>query len=273
MTVQDVWAQCHMMLEDKWGYIFGASGQLWTQAKQDATDNAMAKKYGYKWIGHRVADCSGVMVYIWMRFGLSIYHGSNTIARKYCGDKTKTPRPGYAAFKWRSGGSDALGDFYHIGIVDENCEFVYESRGTSTGFVHDSPVSKWQFFAPFTQVNYDADTGGGDEYVINYYASVTTQSGKLNVRSGPGTEYPVTNKLNKGEVVGVLMEDGDWAYIVDYNNTNGYVSRKYLTKVDAPQKEDPAEYKYCIKIECKSQGEAEQILECLKNAQVIREMV
>ena len=94
MTIQDVWRYCEMMLNDKWGYIWGASGQLWTQAKQDSASNEMAQKYGQQWVGHIVADCSGVMVYIWKQYGLSIYHGSNTIARKYCGTMQTTPQPG-----------------------------------------------------------------------------------------------------------------------------------------------------------------------------------
>ena len=69
-----------------------------------------------------------------------------------------------------------------------------------------------------------------------YSAIVTTTSGSLNVRSGPGTKYPRTGSLPKGERVDVLMEydlDGDgtpeWGYIGG-DGKQGYVSLKYLTK-------------------------------------------
>ena len=53
-------------LKEKWGYIWGTSGGLWTVAKQKElekttyADRAQGRKYGSKWIGHMVADCSGL---------------------------------------------------------------------------------------------------------------------------------------------------------------------------------------------------------------------
>lgn len=71
-----------------------------------------------------------------------------------------------------------------------------------------------------------------------YSAIVTTKSGSLNVRSGPGTSYIKTGSLPKGERVDVLMEydlDGDgtpeWAFIGG-DGKQGYVSMAYLTRVD-----------------------------------------
>ena len=101
IPVSELYQYCDKMLAEKWGYIWGTSGIKWTQARQNAVSDDMAKKYGSKWIGHMVSDCSGVMVYIWKQYGLSIAHGSNSIVRKYCGAVSKTPQPGYAAFKWR----------------------------------------------------------------------------------------------------------------------------------------------------------------------------
>ena len=92
----------NQMLTDKWGYIPATAGTMWTQAKQDATQNAMAKKYGSKWIGHMVADCSGAFVYVYKKYNLSIYHGSNRIARKYIEEvlPISEAKPGMAAFKY-----------------------------------------------------------------------------------------------------------------------------------------------------------------------------
>ena len=49
-------AQFQTALRDDWGYIYGASGEIWTQAQQNAASREQTKKYGQKWVGHRVAD-------------------------------------------------------------------------------------------------------------------------------------------------------------------------------------------------------------------------
>ena len=53
-------------LDDKWGYIWGTAGETWTEAKQKKleettdADREKSREYGSKWIGHKVADCSGL---------------------------------------------------------------------------------------------------------------------------------------------------------------------------------------------------------------------
>lgn len=225
IPVNDLYESCKMMLADQWGYIWGASGELWTEKKQKAATREMTVKYGARWIGHRVADCSGVMVYIWRQHGLSIFHGSNTIRKKYCGPLQNDPAPGFAAFKVRNGD-----DYYHIGIVAEDGLNVYEARGTQTGFVM-SAASSWHKFAPFTDVNYD-----GEEETMTgeplYTAVVTTKSGGLNLRTGPGTGYPKITTLERGSEVEVLEEfEQGWAY-VRQGSVQGYVSTEYLTAVN-----------------------------------------
>ena len=76
-------------LNEKWGYIWGTAGIKWTKAKQDAATREMTVKYGSKWIGHRVADCSGLFAWAFKQLGGYIYHGSNTIWNKYCSSKGK----------------------------------------------------------------------------------------------------------------------------------------------------------------------------------------
>lgn len=268
IPVADLYAECRKMLSDHWGYIWGTAGIKWTQARQDAASDAMAKKYGKKWIGHMVADCSGVMVYIWKQHGMTIAHGSNSIARKYCGKRTKTPKPGYAAFKWREKDTakypDGLGDFYHIGIVAEDGRNVYESRGTKDGFVL-SAASSWHFFAPFDAVEYD---GKREESMTPYEAVVNTAKGSLNMRSGAGTDFPVIFKLPKGTPVTVLIEYANgWAF-VDEDGTQGYVSMQYLTRetpepAPAPVLTEPVTepdaLRYGVFVTCESREEAEAL--------------
>lgn len=60
-------------------------------------------------------------------------------------------------------------------------------------------------------------------------ASVQTQSGSLNVRSGPGTSYGRLVQLRKGEEVLVLSQSGGWSRILYHGSQTGYVSSQYLS--------------------------------------------
>lgn len=60
--------------------------------------------------------------------------------------------------------------------------------------------------------------------------TVATNSGGLNVRSGPGTSYAKVGTVYKGEVVIVLSSASGWSRIL-YNGTKtGYVSTQYLSQ-------------------------------------------
>lgn len=60
-------------------------------------------------------------------------------------------------------------------------------------------------------------------------ATVQTQSGNLNVRSGAGTSYSRTGSLSKGETVIVLSTSGSWSRILYHGTKTGYVSSRYLS--------------------------------------------
>lgn len=60
-------------------------------------------------------------------------------------------------------------------------------------------------------------------------ATVATQSGSLNVRSGAGTSYSKVGSLAKGESVVVLSTAGGWSRILYHGTKTGYVSARYLS--------------------------------------------
>ena len=68
------------------GYIYGTQGIEWTQARQtqmeqnkkDDPNYAESIRYGKKWIGHKVWDCSGLTKKAAEQAGASIHHGSNS---------------------------------------------------------------------------------------------------------------------------------------------------------------------------------------------------
>ena len=60
-------------------------------------------------------------------------------------------------------------------------------------------------------------------------ARVATQSGSLNVRTGPGTSYSVRTQLPKGKVVIRLSSQNGWSRILYHGTRVGYVSNTYLS--------------------------------------------
>ena len=104
----DLVAYFEQALIENWGYIFGASGQEWTEARQKNIVNKMVNiygtywknnseaktnnyylsaYYGEKWIGHRVADCSGLFVAAFSQYGIRISHSSHYQYTDYCKEK------------------------------------------------------------------------------------------------------------------------------------------------------------------------------------------
>lgn len=60
-------------------------------------------------------------------------------------------------------------------------------------------------------------------------ATVKTQSGSLNVRSGAGTSFSRTGSLAKGETVIVISKSGNWSRVLYHGTKTGYVSSNYLS--------------------------------------------
>jgi len=166
-------------LDNKWGYIWGTAGDLWTQAKQNQKVNYMVKNYGAtwqknsdakddhyysaalygaKWIGHMVSDCSGMFVWSFKQFGLAMSHISTTIYKSYCGTKgrltdslKKTIPPGAAVFT-----GDTESNHPHVGLYVGNGK-VIEASGTQAGVVTSNiTAGKWKWYGLLKNVQYEA---------------------------------------------------------------------------------------------------------------------
>lgn len=61
-------------------------------------------------------------------------------------------------------------------------------------------------------------------------AVASTQDTALNLRTGPGTEYPVLTKIPHGAPVTVLSEYLDW-YVVLYNGVVGFANKSFISMV------------------------------------------
>lgn len=153
IRADDLIEKFRQALDEGWGYIWGKAGQTWTEAMQKNATNDMAIKYGKKWIGKRVADCSGLFVWAFRELGGSIYHGSNTIWNRYTTNKGKVApsvslRPGTAMFLKR----ESDGNRHHIGLYVGN-DTVIEAKGTMYGVV-TSRVDHWDEWGELAGVSY-----------------------------------------------------------------------------------------------------------------------
>ena len=170
-------------LNEKWGYIWGTAGEVWTQAKQNALVQEFIKKYGTnwkdndqakkadkyrgalngsKWIGHTVADCSGLFSWAFKQLGGYMYHGSNTMWNSYCTDKgqlTKKGRTDGQALKPATAvftGNDS--NKGHVGLYVGN-DTVIEASGTNAGVITTTiSGGKWTFWGELKGVDYGDNT-------------------------------------------------------------------------------------------------------------------
>ena len=151
-------------LQEHWGYIWGTAGEAWTAAKQAAlekttdADRAQGRQYGSKWIGHKVADCSGLFSWAFKQLGGYMYHGSDTMYRKYCSDKGELKKgkradnavlkPGTAVFVWNGK------KYSHVGLyVGDNT--VIEAMGTINGVTTTKVTAgKWTHWGELAGVAY-----------------------------------------------------------------------------------------------------------------------
>ena len=189
-------------LNCKWGYIWGTAGVKWTQARQEALEKTTDKnreqgrKYGSKWIGHTVADCSGLFSWAFKKLGGEMYHGSNTMYLKWCTDKGelkkgkrtdgKELKPGTAVFVWN-------GQTYsHVGLYvgDGN---VIEAATTQQGVITSKVTNtKW--------------THWGELKGVSYAKEIQDPGGQPAEETEKDPTLPTLRRGSKGEAVKKLQQ-------------------------------------------------------------------
>ena len=188
-------------LDEKWGYIWAKAGEEWTAAKQanlEKTTDAnreTGRKYGKKWIGHKVADCSGLFSWAFKQLGSCMYHGSDTIWNKYCvaqgklvnGQRTdgQVLKPGTAVFTYNK----VKKNRGHIGLYIGD-GWVIEAEGTIKGVIKSKLTnSKWVEWGELKYVDYSAS---------NIAIKPTTPEPKAKT-------YPTLRRGARGENVRLLQ--------------------------------------------------------------------
>lgn len=249
IKAQDLIDKFRFALENRWGYIWGQSGAVWTQSSQNQKINYMVKNYGAnwqknadaknsnyymaamygaKWINHNVADCSGLFVWAYRQFGAKIAHGSNSIYDNYCSKKGKLTEdlkksltPGTAVF---TGDAKAHG---HIGLYVGSGK-VIEAEGTQAGVVTSNlKAGKWTYFGELKNVSLTASEAQEQPSAPTKEETPVTTLPTL--KRGSKGEYVTllqTKLANKGYSVGACGIDGDFgsatlAAVKQFQKDNG----------------------------------------------------
>lgn len=145
--------------DDGYGYIWGASGGIWTRKDQDKVEadpdgREQTKRYGAKWIGKHVIDCSGVPYKIAKDHGISIPHGSNSQYLKTCTNHGRLTKgmdilPGAGVFKYNETYENP---YYHVGIYTGDGKLI-EAKSTYAGVVI-STIDEWFTSKGATEIHY-----------------------------------------------------------------------------------------------------------------------
>ena len=214
----DLIALFKQALANHWGYIWGAYGQTWTKAKQRAATREMTVKYGSKWIGHRVADCSGLVYWAFKQLGGTIYHGSHTQYVSYTtarGDLSNGNRadgqplkPGTAVFKKKkatAGQKSYNGyNYHHVGLYIGDGT-VIEAEGTINGVVI-SKVSTWNAWGELKGVDYSDGSTNDDELKCVDYGNSGESTIELPKEEPVSRLLKRTSPMMRGDDVRALQE-------------------------------------------------------------------
>ena len=205
----------------------------------------------------RGIDCSGLFVKAFRDQGASIYHGSNTIYRKYCSEKGKLTsvsqlQPGMAVFKWNPNTpekfNDGLGDFQHIGLVTSVNPLRIVHASSAAGCVTtDTKLGKWAYWGWLKDVAKadglppasDEPTGGDEEpMATTEFATVIADSGStVNMRTKAKSTAALVERVPLGARVEALGTCGSWTK-VRFGSRTGYMMTKFLT---AEEDQEPDE--------------------------------
>lgn len=211
---------------EKWGYIWGKCGILWTQAWQNAlvakynsdpdkySDYKMGALYGSRWIGHYVADCANLLRWCAKQSGDDgVHSGSNLIwqcdlsAKGALKDGQRTDgqplKPGSFVFT-----GDSYDKHGHVGCYIGNGD-VIEDAETKTGVIKSKITDKkWKWWGERNGMIFDVNEG---EYILP--ADDTEKPGE-NAPSAPSKSaddkqdtqtLPTLRKGDKGNSVKYLQ--------------------------------------------------------------------
>ncbi len=232
-------------------YVYGAWDQQGTVANRNRYANLKAEYKeairnqcqrmksnnrtcsGCKYEGRRIHDCRGLTSACAKAAGITAITGQ-TVAKQWNADVwadkgtiDTLPKDLPYAQLFRHNGSK----WVHTGCYIGNGETV-DARGHASGVVRCRLTAySWTHWAIPKEL-YDELPEMGGENVI-WAGTVTTESGRLNIRKGPGTDYSITGSLEKGEKVDIIAEKNGWGQLGD--SIDGWVSLKFITRLPSEE--------------------------------------
>ena len=226
---------CDLLMQpvrEKWGYVWGLNGELYTQAMANSrkankrsTPRATYKTYwtekdhAGKWIGKMAADCSGLIVWALRKLGTiakTADLGSAAIIGK-CKKQglVKNGVPNVdGLILYRPG---------HVAVLYKGK--VLEAKGTDYGVVYGvSKVSSFTTWGYYSGLQYEepADTSGYKDV-----ACVTKNGGTVNIRKAPATSSDILGKVVTGQKFKAKPPTGDWCEVM-VGNIRGYMHKNYI---------------------------------------------
>lgn len=134
---------------------------------------------------------------------------------------------------------------------------VADCRSKSQGVVHQD-ISKYNWTHFLIPKGIYSEPIQPREVIVMYNAKVVAETGStVNMRVSASTSSVRRATVPIGAIVEVLEEtNSEWSKIC-YNNTTGYMMKKFLSK------QEGGSY---VKINCESVEQAKQLLELLHNA-------
>ena len=57
----------------------------------------------------------------------------------------------------------------------------------------------------------------------------------VNIRLGPEASCPIIGKANKNQIINIVADKGDWYKIEPINNSFGWIHKKFVKKIPAPE--------------------------------------
>jgi len=146
------------------------------------------------------------------------------------------------ALRLRSGpglNHDIIGMLYRNNII-EGSEIVND-------WVHVTTVDNKQGWCHRAYLELQEELPPPVEGQATYRVDATS----LNLRQGPGTNYAVIGSLKKSEMVNGLAvsSDGGWAQVQKANETTGWASLKWMTKMTAPPPSSPDDILMIVKVD------------------------
>ena len=254
------------------GYVWGASGQVATEAKLQSLHNMHPDHVDLsivrKWIGKQIFDCASLVRQSMLAAGLTNFYGSgattqwNTDANwESKGTIDSLPKDKVCCLYRRN--TENSSKMQHTGVYLGDGTFI-DAAGSKTGVRAPTLLSKypWTHWAIPKGLYDGAEIEKPEVIKVAYQARVTANSGStVNMRTEAATSAAVIAKVAIGQIVDVISTVGDWSEI-KWNGKSGYMMSKFLVKESGSDSNKA----YYVRIECDSEAQAKALASLLAKA-------